>query len=247
MDRGTTFDRARRRLPDHSSVAYDRRGYANSTHLPIGSDPFADHVNDLVAILNELPTTVGHPVVEVVLVGHSAGSNVVFAAAPRRTEVVATVTFEPPMPWLDWWPGHAGGSTLAVFESEGPEAAAEAFMRRIVGDQVWERLPAATQAARRAEGPALVADLTTLRGRGAQFNHHDLSVARIASVVGRGERSQPHQRRSSEVAVELLGNVGTLVDIAGASHGAHGSHPGEFAALVDLALEHAVMHGKTGQ
>jgi pimeloyl-ACP methyl ester carboxylesterase len=231
MDRGTSFDRVRRRFTTNTTVAYDRRGYAGSTHLLGGADAFHDHVNDLGLILDELPEVVGHDVESVVLIGHSAGSNVVFAVSASRPEVIGTVTFEPPMPWLDWWPSSAGGSTLAVFEADGPEAAAESFMRRIVGDQTWERLPIATQAARRAEGAALVADLTTLRGRPVQFEHRAITVP---SVVGRGELSQAHQRRSSEVAVELLGAVGRLVDIPGASHGAHGSHPDQFANLVKL-------------
>ena len=37
-------------------------------------------------------------------------------------------------------------------------------MRGMVGDAVWERLPERTRRERRSEGPALLADLATIRG-----------------------------------------------------------------------------------
>jgi pimeloyl-ACP methyl ester carboxylesterase len=238
MDRATSFDRVRRRMaqlttrPNVVSVAYDRRGYAASTSIPFGNDPFADHVGDLNAIIDELHAVA--PQAQVVLVGHSAGSNVAFSVASTRPEIAAVVGFEPPMPWLEWWPSFAGGSTLSVFKASGPEAAAEAFMRRIVGDDRWERLPASTKAARRAEGLALVADLSTLRGRPAQFDH---AAIRCPAVVGHGGKSLPHQQRSTEVAVELIGSQCQLRVIPEAGHGAHGSHPDQFVDLILVALD----------
>ena len=44
-----------------------------------------------------------------------------------------------------------------------PADAAERFMRRLIGDERWHRLPAATRAARRAEGAAMVGELADLR------------------------------------------------------------------------------------
>ena len=43
--------------------------------------------------------------------------------------------------------------------SHDPADAAERFMRRLIGDARWERLPSATREARRSEGPALVGEL----------------------------------------------------------------------------------------
>ena len=37
--------------------------------------------------------------------------------------------------------------------------AAEWFLRRMLGDKLWERLPASMRAERRAEGPTLVAEM----------------------------------------------------------------------------------------
>lgn len=227
MDRGASWDRVRRRITRFTTVAYDRRGYASSVHLPFGDDPFADHVADLRSLTRAVGE--GRPVV---LVGHSAGSNVVLAVAQVEPGVVASVVYEPPMPWTDWWPSTAGGSTLAVHAEHGPEAAAEAFMRRIIGDAIWERLPSTTRDARRSEGSALYADLSTLRGRPVQFDHAAIG---IPVVVGRGERSIPHHRRSSEETAALLANA-ELVDLSGQAHGGHNSDPAGFVGLIERAL-----------
>ncbi len=236
MDRGTSFDRVRRRFSHHVTVAYDRRGYASSVALPFGDDAFADHVNDLMSVLDHVSVESTTPVV---LVGHSAGSNVVLAASQRllvesSRRLLGAVVFEPPMPWSDWWPGNAGGITIAAFEADGPDAAAESFMRRIVTDRVWERLPAETRAARRSEGMGLVADLMTLRGRAVQF---DYSAISIPVVVGKGEKSQPHQRRSSDETAALLPHA-EVIELQNHGHGAHSSDPEGFSGLIHRVLAH---------
>ena len=228
MDRGSAWDKVRRRLGHMSTLAYDRRGYAGSVDLPFSCDAFADHVGDLKTLL--AAHTDGRPVV---LVGHSAGSNIVLAVAQSEPTVVcAAVVFEPPMPWAPWWPSSAGGSTLAVHAELGPEAAAEAFMRRIVGDRVWDRLPETTRQARRREGTALYEDLSTLRGRPVQFDHNAIVVP---VVVGRGDRSLPHHREASAATAAAIPRS-VLVDLPEQGHGAHASDPAGFVGLIELAL-----------
>jgi pimeloyl-ACP methyl ester carboxylesterase len=227
MDRGSSWDKVRRRLPEYETVAFDRRGYAESAGLSFSADPFADHVEDLTQLISQFAAQKA-----VVLVGHSAGSNIVLAAAERLPNVVGAVVFEPPMPWTDWWPSSAGGSTLSVYAAEGPEAAAESFMRRIVGDSIWERLPSATRDARRREGLALVADLSTLRGRPVQFDH---GVVQIPVVVGCGELSLPHHREGARRTADQL-PAGALVELAGQRHGAHSSDPVGFVGLIHRVL-----------
>lgn len=227
MDRASSWDKVRRRITGSTTVAYDRRGYESSVALPFSSDPFADHVADLRVLIAAVRR--GQPVV---LVGHSAGSNVVLAAAELERSVVGAVVYEPPMPWTDWWPSSAGASTLSVHAEHGPEAAAEAFMRRIVGDAIWERLPAATREVRRSEGTALHADLSTLRGRPVQFAHRSIGVP---VVVGCGQLSIPHHRRSAEETAMLLPR-GDLVELEGQAHGGHTSDPAGFVGLIERAV-----------
>ena len=221
MDRSSGFDRVRRRLADFVTVAYDRRGYARSRTVAVAGCGFGDHLADLLAIIEGRGP--------VVVIGHSYGGDLAIAAAIARPDVVrAIVVFEPPMPWTDWWPSTAGGSSLAVASSEGPEAAAEAFMRRIVSDRIWDRLPVETRRERRAEGDALVVDLTSLRGGPAPF---DPAQCPVPALVVRGSDSPAHQQRAAETIAGLIPGAEPAV-IAGSGHGGHSSHPEPFADLV---------------
>ena len=49
-------------------------------------------------------------------------------------------------------------------------AAAERFFRRMVGDAAWDRLPDEGRAERRADGPALAAELRAIRLSEAPFD-----------------------------------------------------------------------------
>ncbi len=62
-------------------------------------------------------------------------------------------------------------------------------MRRLVGDDKWERLPPSTRAARRAEGPAMLGELSDLRQRPAWSG---TEVRRpVLAVVGRARPPAP--------------------------------------------------------
>ncbi len=242
MDRSTSFARLRRCFPEFITVAYDRRGYAKSLDVPAATS-FVEHVNDLEGILEQLAagvTGVGGPN-PAVLVGHSYGGVVALAVAAKRPKLVrALMVFEAPMPWTDWWPGNAGGSTIAAGAAGGPEAAAESFMRRIVGDEIWERLGDKTRAERRAEGSALLQDLGGLREGGSPY---DVNRVLCPVVVGHGERSQPHQQKSSQqlhadlvAAHPALAAQFVLTVVPEATHGAHSSAAPQFAELVRHAI-----------
>jgi pimeloyl-ACP methyl ester carboxylesterase len=219
MDRATSFTRLITRLPDWTIISYDRRGYGRSapTGPPIDFD---QQVDDLVTVLG------GGPAVGF---GHSLGGDVVLAAAEQNPRLLPTVlAWEPPQPWLDWWPSDSAAAGLN--DNLEPEERAEWFMRRMVGDRIWERLPSATRAQRRAEGPTLHAELDHIRV-GPVFDPRRIHVP---VIVGRGGRSRPHQRRGvRELAASLP--QGEMVEIAGAGHGVHLSHPGELAELIGKA------------
>lgn len=230
MDRHSSFIRVRKLLRTHTTVAYDRRGYARSLEATPAAISLQDHVDDLSHVVGDTPAT---------LVGHSYGGVVALCLADQKPELVRSlVVYEAPMSWTDWWPSAAGGSTLAVGLHGGPEAAAEAFMRRVVGDRVWAMLGDVTQAARRAEGSALLLDLSGLRGGGCPYD-----AARITcpTVIGCGAKSHPHQQRSASELAELLraaGNSGVVLEsIPDATHGAHASCAAAFTRLVEQALQ----------
>jgi pimeloyl-ACP methyl ester carboxylesterase len=117
-------------------------------------------------------------------------------------------------------------------EESGAAEAAERFMRRMIGDERWTRLPPSTREARRAEGPALVTDLRLVQD--GRFPYDAGSIA-VPVVVGAGSQSLPHHQRSAtELATSVPG--AELVVIDGADHGAHFTHPDEFADLVRRAV-----------
>ena len=95
LDRGESFRRVMRRLPELAIVAYDRRGYQGSRRG--GVVDLGGHIEDLLSIA-EAAASGGGPVVAV---GHSLGGDVVMGAAlaaPRAFRAVGA--YEPPMPWL---------------------------------------------------------------------------------------------------------------------------------------------------
>jgi pimeloyl-ACP methyl ester carboxylesterase len=223
MDRATSFTRLMAKLPDWTVLCYDRRGYAGSSHVG-PPEEFAHQVEDLISVLHEPPA---------VVFGHSFGGDVVLAAASEHPDLIPSAfVWEPPQPWLPWWP-HTSASAGAGSDLT-PGDRAEWFMRRMVGDRVWDRLPSATREQRRAEGNTLEAEMMSLAA-GPVF---DAGRVRIPVLVGRGGRSSTHQRRGARELAATLPQ-GELVDLPDAGHGAHLTHPAEIADLIRRAAERA--------
>jgi pimeloyl-ACP methyl ester carboxylesterase len=226
MDRSSAFARVQRHLQDLHVVRYDRRGYGRSTALGPPAT-FGVQVDDLVGVLDGRPA---------VLVGHSSGGVVALGLAQRTPELVrAVVAYESPMAWAPWWPSDsAGGRALA--EGTSPEDAAEGFMRRMIGDERWERLPARTRAARRAEGPALIADLRQIRD--SANPPYDPAAISVPVVAAHGAESSPHHQQTARaLAADVPG--AELVVVDGARHGVHLTHPAALAGLARRALARA--------
>ena len=225
MDRSSSFARVADELAECHVVRYDRRGYGRSQAC--GVTDMAGHADDLVDVL----VAVGGAVVA----GHSLGGDIVLAAAERRPDLVhAAVVYEAPMPWVSWWPSHsAGGDAMGALGTGGPGLAAERFLRRMLGDDRWAAMSPATQEERRGDGDALVAEMQSIRAA----EPYALSRVSVPLVVGSGTESRPHHRRAvRELTAAVPG--AELVEIPGAGHGAHGSHPVEFAGLVRRAGAH---------
>jgi pimeloyl-ACP methyl ester carboxylesterase len=226
LDRAESFRRAMRRLPELTTVAYDRRGYQGSRAA--GVVGLSGHIADLLAILGEVRARGAR---SVVAIGHSVGGDVAIGAAladPGACDAVGA--FEPPMPWLGFRrtpPGEdrpRGWTPMA----EDPAEEVERFFSRMVSPSAWQRLSDAGKAGRRADGPALIADLLSLRGE-PPFDVMDLAVPALFGVGGTA--SAAHHRDS----VAWLGSHvpgAAAYEITQAQHGAHLSHPDHFAAFV---------------
>ena len=220
MDRSAGLLKLSRRLHDRFRVLrYDRRGYGRSAPHdgPFGMD---HQVEDLVTLLDGRPA---------VVFGHSYGGDVALVAADRRPHLVRAVgVYEVPLPWLDWWPASAAGAQ-ALQDGGSPADAGELFVRRLIGDERWSRLPAGTRAARRREGAAMVAELDDLGGD-PPWRPERISVPAVAMC---GSAGQPHHTRSTRHIASVLDCP--LVVIEGARHFGPNSHPDAVAAvLADL-------------
>ncbi len=238
LDRGESFRRVMRRLPDLATITYDRRGYQGSRGA--GVTDLGGHIEDLLAVGEGVRAAAdGAGGAPLVAVGHSFGGDVVVGAAlasPRTFDAIGA--FEPPMPWLGFRRPQAGAGQAQGWPpmSEDPAVEVEHFFSRMVSPEAWARLTDEGRADRVADGPALMGDLRSFRSMDPVF---DVTALAVPAVFGRGgEGSAPHHRRS----VEWLGeNVpgASVFRIKGAQHGAHLSHPDHFAAMTRLVVQKA--------
>lgn len=225
MDRAAGMLPLARRLDERVGgrlriLRYDRRGYGRSAHLA----PFEmEHqVADLIDLL------AGR---RAIVVGHSFGGNVALAAATRHPLLVAgVVVFETPLSWEPWWPRRSTTAAVAA-SADDTAAAAEVFMRRLIGDRRWDELPERTRATRRAEGPAMVGELTDARER-PPWRYADVTMP---LAVGCGSRGAEHHRDGMRrLAASVPGSL--FAELDGVGHGAPTADPAQFVDALVLPL-----------
>ena len=232
LDRSTGLSRLARRFDDRFEVLrLDRRGYGKSGDHE-GPFTVAGNVDDVVDLVEQQ-----FPVGPLVLVGHSFGGNVVLAASRLLGERVSRIAiYEMPMSWQPWW----GGNSSKGFPEQTPEDSAEAFMRRLVGNGVWERLPERTRLARRAEGRVLVGELSDLRN-GPPWQPADV-VAPVLAMSG--SRAADHHRRAIQFLEETLPDCRSI-EIEGAGHGGPNSHPEQVAEAIQAFIDQPAAVGRS--
>ena len=227
MDRASGMLRLSRRLDDRFRVLrYDRRGYGRST-IPNAADPNAADPNAF---------DMGHQVADLVellagrralLVGHSYGGNVAMATAARHPHLVAAIAlYETPLSWEPWWPSTTAGAAARA-SSADPAEAAERFMRRLVGDQLWESLPERTRATRRAEGPAMVGELRDLQAN-PPWSPEQISCPLVVAYGSNG--AAHHQQGMQDIHTRFPGS--SCVVLTDCRHDAPMSQSLLFADLV---------------
>lgn len=211
-----------RSLSGAPTIRYDRRGYGRARSLPTGG--LVRHVDDLIGIVGKTP---------VVLFGHSYGGLVVLAtAATGRLDLRGVATYEAPAPWLEDWPSwDVPGIDARTATDEKAGDVAEHFLRGMIGDEQWERLPARTRADRRAEGRALLADLDPSLAIAAPFDPSRISVP---CVLGYGTASPPWYDTAAKWLATRLPNAARQ-QVPGALHGAPLSQPDAVADLIRRA------------
>ena len=225
MDRSTGMLRLSRRLDDRFRVLrYDRRGYGRSVDASgMHPGPF-DMTAQVADLVDQLAGR------RAVLIGHSFGGDVALAAAARFPDLVAGVAvYETPMSWEPWWPKDTGSAIAR--EAVDPADAAERFMRRVVGDELWESLPERTRAIRRREGVAMVAELNDLSSN----RPWDPADVRCPVVTARGSKARQQHVLGMGVLHEMFPATDLIV-LDDCRHDAPMSNSDLFATTVVKAI-----------
>jgi pimeloyl-ACP methyl ester carboxylesterase len=202
-------------------VAYDRRLEGS----------VADHAADAATLLSAQAPGV--------VVGSSFGSVVALELIRTRPQLVrGAVLIEPPMPSSD---DLAGAATAFVAEfdrraaEQGGPAAAEFFLRFVLGDEAYDRMPRAFQERAMQKWQQIRADSAALldyRPRYAELKSVKLPVL----LVG-GDRSATYFRATLDALLAALPDA-RLEIVAGAGHMLHAEASRRFAQLLMEFAEH---------
>lgn len=245
MDRAASFGRVMRRLVDFDVIAYDRRGYAGSIPTAVDTAPgtgvyLQQHPNSIRGHASDLRTVIDWSQARhAVVIGHSLGGTIALALASEgQPNLVSLGVFEAPAPWLDGSFADVGRGAIEVATADGDEAGAEFFYRLMIGEKTFSRLRDRDRTARRAEGPALIAELRSLRDPALAI---DLATVTLPVIIGTGSTSSSSLKRGAQLVSEALPDAWG-VEIAGSGHGAHLTHPDEFAAYVRACSTRGEVH-----
>jgi pimeloyl-ACP methyl ester carboxylesterase len=230
MDRMSSMRKLMRLGAETVNVfAYDRRGYAGS--LPLERPALiADHISDLVSLIDFLDSEHGIAPANTVLFGHSIGG-VPAIGAGIQVGAKATCVFETSPMWLPQCSTSGIGGGL-ISEIDDPSQFAEAFMRKMVGNRIWEKLPRATKQQRMSEGATLRAEMVDVRVS-IPWDWRDIT---LPFGVGYGGLSREHQIANSKLLASLVEGC-LLVELPDARHGAHLDNASElYAQLIQPLL-----------
>lgn len=225
MDVGRSFRVLRKQFQDWETESYDRRGYGRSVSASALNGFGVDQqLDDLGAIIGNR---------KCVLFGHSLGSVFSLMAANRYPEQVrGVIAYEPPLPWLRWWPRPPLPSD--VNDREDVRAAATKFMMRSMGENSWNALPESKRDRLLQWGTAWAEELVEFSEGGWPFEPQNVIQP---VLILRGECADPRQVRGSLELSKLL-NDAQLSVIPGAAHNAHTQCPVELAeAVKDFLVE----------
>ena len=190
-------------------VAYDRR---------VGSGiSIENHADDLAElILAERGPTSSD---EVVIVGSSFGAAVVLDLIRRHPQGVhGAVLCEPPLAKDDSAPS-VPEDFLQRFDelaaTTGGESAAEFFLRTVLGDASYERMPRAYRARSQAMWQAIRSDCAALSSY--RVRYRQLAAVTTPVLLIGGEKSAPYFRPTLDALAAVLPHARTEI-LRGAGH-----------------------------
>jgi len=183
------------------TIVYDRRG-CTRTERP---DPYeftsvAEHADDAAALLQELQAA------PAIVIGRSYGGEIAINLAERYPGLVrALVLLEPAILTLTAeahsWERGLVDSVLLAAEGGGPDAGADCFYRKILGDEGWAGLPGELKNMVLGNAPAILAEL---RGGSSRPDEHVLNQLHKPVLIVSAAASPPTFRAVDEVLADLI-------------------------------------------
>lgn len=190
-------------------IAYDRR---------VDGPSIEAHAADLAALLE----TEVAPGERALVVGSSCGAVVVLELARRGHPALAgMVLMEPPLPPADDAPHYQAMQRALLDEldrlarDDGDAAAAELFLRTVLGDAAWGRLPKRFQERSKGYWPQIRGDCHALAAY--RVRYPELGAIRTPALLLGGDRSAAYFRPTLEALTAALGHA-RLATLAGAGH-----------------------------
>lgn len=190
----------------------------------------AEHAADLAALCGE----------RAVVVGSSFGGVIALELARMEPALVsALVLIEPPMPASDDPAAAAGGVAFyAEFErrvaDEGGPAAGEFFLRTVLGDVAYERIPLAFRERSKARWAEIRADSAALVAYRPRYA--ELATCRVPTLLLGGDRSAAYFRPTLDALARVLPDA-RLEVVANAGHMLHAEAPRRFSELLAAFID----------
>lgn len=204
-------------------IAYDRRADAASVE---------EHAADAIELFGDERGLV---------IGSSFGAVIALEVVRRHgARVAGAVLVEPPMAASDDHPA-APAAFLAEYDrraaEQGGPAAAELFLRMVLGDAVFERMPRAYQDRAKAKWAEIRADSAALIAYRPRYQ--ELARIVVPVLLLGGDRSAPYFRPTLEALRAALGDA-RLEVVANAGHMLHAEAHRRFAELIETFADRAL-------
>jgi pimeloyl-ACP methyl ester carboxylesterase len=224
----------------HRLLTYHRVGYAGSSRAN-GNASIAAQAQQLGALLAHLHLRRVH------LVGHSSGALIAMQLALEAPDTVQSLTLlEPALP-IAGKASPAISSAVSIYQTGRPEAAIDAFMRAVAGDDyratVERVLPRALGQAVTDADTFFEQELPAVRAWG--FNADDTRRLRAPVLLvmgGRSDAVSPIWRQRHELLLHLVPGAEPFV-LPGATHLLHLQNPGGLADRMGTFIATHAMAG----
>lgn len=208
-------------------ILYDRRGCTRSQRPDPYETSVAQHAEDAAALLIQLDAT------PAVVIGRSYGGETAIELALRHPDCVrALVLLEAASLTLDRKAGTWGAKLRAAVEKAAARdvsSAAEAFLRRVLGDQQWESFPNSVRQMFVDNSPAILAEL---RGPWLDATAADLARINVPTLLVAAEGSPPAFRRVTERMAAAIPNSRMI--LVGGGHFIDPGQPDVLAFVGDV-------------